>query len=939
MLQLPNSLHKPLSLFLICFFLSLSHYVIAQNRYIEGVIESGGEPIPGITIRIEGTKKGTITNLDGEYYLKVNLGDIITFSTIGYSTKTIIITRKNSYPIAGTDRPNNYQLNTPIEIPSLPQNLSQSPQFIPKDKIIYKPDKQINGVGVLNSQTPTLKINSSNINYRGLVQLNNKRIIKAKKNAYKLKTIPSYKFTYSLGLTLDKLNLDQLPEQQTQFTQGSPLNGQAIWLGADSNEPFSWGADLSSQYFDGSEYKYDQYGRLSDIPTDRKAIHYSPLDIFQTGLQMKNSFSVWRKKGKHILYTVLHRTDKRGTLKDSGLESTALRVKGKLTNLLKKDLNIYYELHLQDYKATGVNKSGHHARLLYNLLNTPTTVNANDTNLLAHISDGQYFSSGYHHPNNLLAKNYTEGYQKLRADLGLKYYLRNLDINMFSTYQINQQKDEFAVLNDQSTQSAIAYRTDKLYRWNQKLFINYSNHIYLLGEYFDLNTSFTYDYDYNKRDFERQESDILTNKLTPIRYSHNSSLSVILNYRYRYSLSLTNSIYDSNTAQKTYWWLPFISIELNPLQYTNVKPYLSAEYRKEIKEVSIFNYNRQYTSTLYSVMDINRYTESEYFNPVNLVPEIHQKLDIRLGANYNRHKVEVTYFNHNQEQVTFAPNGETASIRNQGIEVLLNTYFKDFDIGLVFNHSRPIVTSVSTPSQSIVLTGFEEVNQQLIPKHPIAAIVGSTYQRNENGAMIIDDDGYPLVNDNKVVIGNPNPDFTIGWSNKYTFSKNTHGKIEYPYIQLELLYMHGGDKWNGTAAMMDYHGTSLKTAQQRNTSNYIFKGVDTDNLPNQIAVNFADPAQDVSSNRWVRYGSGVAEDYIEDASSLRIKRTGISLPVKFGFGKATFSFFVHNILLWKAYSGTDPYSSFLGYESGYGMDFFNAPSTTSYSFNLKVAFN
>ncbi|QIA07694.1 SusC/RagA family TonB-linked outer membrane protein [Draconibacterium halophilum] len=43
------------------------------------------EPLPGVSIVVDGTTKGTITNFDGEYSIDVNTGVILVYSYIGYS--------------------------------------------------------------------------------------------------------------------------------------------------------------------------------------------------------------------------------------------------------------------------------------------------------------------------------------------------------------------------------------------------------------------------------------------------------------------------------------------------------------------------------------------------------------------------------------------------------------------------------------------------------------------------------------------------------------------------------------------------------------------------------------------------------------------------------------------------------------------------------------
>ncbi len=86
---------KFLAIFLWCF---LPINAFAQEREVTGKVfdKENGEPIPGVSIVIEGTSNGTITNVDGEYSIKVNSADAkLTFSFIGYENQTIAVGSQN----------------------------------------------------------------------------------------------------------------------------------------------------------------------------------------------------------------------------------------------------------------------------------------------------------------------------------------------------------------------------------------------------------------------------------------------------------------------------------------------------------------------------------------------------------------------------------------------------------------------------------------------------------------------------------------------------------------------------------------------------------------------------------------------------------------------------------------------------------------------------
>ncbi len=65
-------------------------FTFAQEKVVTGtVVDDNGLPLPGVNIVLDGTGTGTQTNFDGQYSIRANQGDIITFSFVGYATQEI----------------------------------------------------------------------------------------------------------------------------------------------------------------------------------------------------------------------------------------------------------------------------------------------------------------------------------------------------------------------------------------------------------------------------------------------------------------------------------------------------------------------------------------------------------------------------------------------------------------------------------------------------------------------------------------------------------------------------------------------------------------------------------------------------------------------------------------------------------------------------------
>ncbi len=74
-----------------CFLLLTSLLTFAQERMIEGnVIDENGQPLIGVTIRLKGTKRGTVTDTIGHYRLSIpKKFNTLLFDYVGYQSESV----------------------------------------------------------------------------------------------------------------------------------------------------------------------------------------------------------------------------------------------------------------------------------------------------------------------------------------------------------------------------------------------------------------------------------------------------------------------------------------------------------------------------------------------------------------------------------------------------------------------------------------------------------------------------------------------------------------------------------------------------------------------------------------------------------------------------------------------------------------------------------
>lgn len=58
----------------------------AQEKTVSGTVSDATGSLPGVSILIKGTTKGTETDFNGKFTIKANNGDVLSFSYVGYKT-------------------------------------------------------------------------------------------------------------------------------------------------------------------------------------------------------------------------------------------------------------------------------------------------------------------------------------------------------------------------------------------------------------------------------------------------------------------------------------------------------------------------------------------------------------------------------------------------------------------------------------------------------------------------------------------------------------------------------------------------------------------------------------------------------------------------------------------------------------------------------------
>lgn len=280
-------------------------------------------------------------------------------------------------------------------------------------------------------------------------------------------------------------------------------------------------------------------------------------------------------------------------------------------------------------------------------------------------------------------------------------------------------------------------------------------------------------------------------------------------------------------------------------------------------------------------------------------------------------------------------------IRNEGIEAVLRgrlVQTSDFTWSSTFNWTtnRNQVVELAEGVDSYTLgtsrSGYTFVEAR--PGEPFGQIVGTSFERNDEGQIVHNEDGLPVVDTEQRVLGNQNPDWTAGWNNTFRYGNFVLNSL----IDIRM----GGELYSLTNAQAYSTGRHADTVEGREayiddpeSGGIIGEGVQEDGSPNDVA---ADP-----QDYFGRIGGQVSEPFVYDASFVRLRELRLSYTVPTGWlepyvSGATVSLIGRN--LWLLHKNTPNIDPEAGYNVGnaQGLEHASLPSTRSFGLNLNMTF-
>ena len=311
----------------------------------------------------------------------------------------------------------------------------------------------------------------------------------------------------------------------------------------------------------------------------------------------------------------------------------------------------------------------------------------------------------------------------------------------------------------------------------------------------------------------------------------------------------------------------------------------------------------------------------------------------------NRLGIDFTYYNINskdqflefplESQLYTSEFINAGEIENKGVEISLSgkpIVNDNFSWSTIFNFTanKNKIIELSPSALNTGLGGTEGFDAPLIEGGSFGDIWGFKFQRDDQGRIILDDvDGSPLKTADRELLGNAEPDFSLGWSNTMNYKSWS--------MNIQINGKFGGIVGSQTESLLDGNGVSERSAAARD------RGYENINaVQNGQPVTQIDPFTYYGEGPGTGGRNGISEAYIYDRTSVRLGQLSLSYNInvdKYDWLKsASLSFIGNNLFYFYKDAPFDPEITNSTGRSQPGIENYNLPATRTTGLNLSLTF-
>ena len=261
---------------------------------------------------------------------------------------------------------------------------------------------------------------------------------------------------------------------------------------------------------------------------------------------------------------------------------------------------------------------------------------------------------------------------------------------------------------------------------------------------------------------------------------------------------------------------------------------------------------------------------------------------------------------------------------------------RNVDWTFSFNFSKidNYVDELAEGVENIYLGGFTSPNVRAMVGEKYPVVYGTTFKRDDDGNLILDDNGYPQAGGSGV-IARCSPDFTLGF--------NTTLNIYKFRLSATIDWKQGGEMYAATWALMDQYGLSVKSAEDRDRGYAISTGVQllgTDSNGDPIYSEVQDiviPAENLENYYAALYSAD--EGFCSGSSYVKLREVSLGYPVvKTSALELDVNIFARNILLWSEIDNFDPETSQGNGNMSGTFERYSLPQSRSFGFGFNLKF-
>lgn len=322
-----------------------------------------------------------------------------------------------------------------------------------------------------------------------------------------------------------------------------------------------------------------------------------------------------------------------------------------------------------------------------------------------------------------------------------------------------------------------------------------------------------------------------------------------------------------------------------------------------------------YGQLLYPFAGVNSYEIDSRVTNENLVNELTTEVEVGMEARFfkNRLGVDVSLYDRLTDDVLLtkvlprstgysAILGNFASVRNKGVELLLNlkpinTPDFDWEMNYTFTKNRGKVEDIVGDDKEITITSNYGITYKFVEGESIGTFYAFMPKKNESGQYIVNKDtGYYVTDAEASKIGSSERDFIMGLKNTFTY-KNIS-------LSFGLDWKQGGDMYSYTKRLSHFVGNGIETIyNDRNPfiiPNSVVQNADGTYSENTTPVTY----ENISNFYNTSNNPGIEHTHVIDKTFIRLR--DVSLAFKFpkpwlaglGVRNATFSVYGKNLFLW-----------------------------------------